>query len=232
MFRGPWWFRVEILFISLLKKFHPIIWKKLDEAENILTCDFCTKLFHGKCCDIPNAKLKSLISVREMVTWFSPTYSKLKPLEKLNILLQTQGQFEKRLTDLGNEVARMKTEKSNQTISVIEIAAELEMRNSKKTNLVFTGLHGKITNTEQIQGNISDNLEIPADEMLIEKVTAIHPKNNPTQSLMIFSFANEALRNKILKNAKKIRKSANPDLNHVYWSHPYVPTKKRTENSA
>ena len=196
--------------------------KKLEETENSLLCDFCGKLFHAKCCEIPAAKAKSLIAVREMVTWFCPTCSKLKPLDKLNIVLQTQNHFEKRLTDLSNEVTRMKEDRLKCNLNLNEIEAELGQRNAKKKNVAFSGLPAHFTKIEQIVDIITTDLGIAIENAEIEKLNVIHPKENPEKPIVIVSFTTEKTRDLVLHNAKKLRKSDKQEVKHAFINPDYT----------
>ena len=77
--------------------------KKLEDSDSYLNCDFCGNSFHAKCCDISNTKYKSLLSIRDMVTWMCPSCTKLKPLDKLNMIFQSQKSLEQKVENLSKE---------------------------------------------------------------------------------------------------------------------------------
>ena len=112
----------------------------LEDTDNLLKSDLCGRELHSKCCEISNTKLKSLLAVREMVTWMCPPCAKMNPMEKLNMIFQGQIALEKKVTELTKEVAEMKAEKATYITKLPEIFHEFDERTYKKNNLIISGL--------------------------------------------------------------------------------------------
>ena len=189
--------------------------KRLEDTENTLTCDFCAKDFHPKSCDLPNPKFKALLSFREMVTWMCPTCSKMKPLEKLNVLFESQKALEKKVDSLVKDVQELK--EKNAPTTAPDVIREIEERDYKKKNLILTGLKPELDIKNQISAFVSDNLDMETKSDDIEKSWIIKPKSNPANPpLIAIRLKSKRIRDAILANSKKLRKSDNPELRKVF----------------
>ena len=201
--------------------------KPLEDSDSTLKCDLCAKELHSKCCEISNTKLKSLLAVRDMVTWICPSCTKMNPMEKLNLILQGQITLEKKVDVLSKEVAEMKAAKTTQVVNLPEIFHEFDDRNYKKSNLVISGLPDGNWDKAQFSSLFVKELATNTQVADIDKIVIIRPKQASAKNMIIVRFSSLAARDAVLKNAKNLRKATNPDFRGVFINPDYTVSQRK-----